>query len=214
MTHRHLANREDKFWKELGNKCLHFTWSDRGKIQLKELGLEVVEDINNAEFVLVHGTDAFGRGDENSPVPSSFEDMTQILQQCNQISRKLPMIVANPDFVTVDGSEMKIMPGSFGKAYEAMGGTVHYMGKPGPFVYTHTLNMMDLTRDQVVAIGDSMEHDIKGANAMGIDSILVCNGIHKEELRNGEREITAEAVSKLSQTYDLQPTFYIDLFRI
>lgn len=62
----------------------------------------------------------------------------------------------------MDGSELKVMPGSFGRVYEEMGGVVQYMGKPGPFIYTHALEIMQVAKHQVVAIGDSMEHDIKG----------------------------------------------------
>jgi ribonucleotide monophosphatase NagD (HAD superfamily) len=35
---------------------------------------------------------------------------------------------------------------------------------------------------QVLAIGDSLEHDIAGAAAFGIDSIFIAGGIHAAEL--------------------------------
>lgn len=101
MTHKYLLNREGKFWEKLGTKCLHFTWSDRGKIQLDDLGLEVVQDPNEAEFVLVHGTDGLGRGDGLEPLSSSFEELKQLLEEFTRRSRMPPMIVANPDFVSL-----------------------------------------------------------------------------------------------------------------
>lgn len=52
------------------------------------------------------------------------------------------------------------------------------------------------------------------ANVMGIDSVLVYGGIHKEELMNEGSGITKDAISELSKTYGVHPTFYIDSFRI
>lgn len=53
--------------------------------------------------------------------------------------------------MTVDGSELKVMPGSFGRVYGEMGGVVQYMGKPGPFIYAHALEVMQLAKHQVPA---------------------------------------------------------------
>jgi hypothetical protein len=36
--------------------------------------------------------------------------------------------------------------------------------------------------EQAIAVGDSMEHDIAGAEGAGCASVLVCGGIHAEEL--------------------------------
>lgn len=62
----------------------------------------------------------------------------------------------------MDGGELKIMPGTLGREYEAMGGDVKYMGKPSSVAYSTSLAMLELDASQVIAIGDSMEHDIKG----------------------------------------------------
>ena len=37
-------------------------------------------------------------------------------------------------------------------------------------------------------MGDSLRTDIAGAEAAGIDSLLVLNGIHQEELAGGDLE--------------------------
>ena len=36
------------------------------------------------------------------------------------------------------------------------------MGKPDPIVYTSAMELIGLVPDQVLAIGDSLEHDISG----------------------------------------------------
>ena len=78
--------------------------------------------MKQADFVLAHGTEALGRGDGLEPVPRSLEDMQELLAAAAK--RQLPLLVANPDFVTVDGDELRVMPGTFGGWYAEMGGDV------------------------------------------------------------------------------------------
>ena len=79
-----------------------------------------------ADFVLAHGTEALGHGDAEEPEPISVEQMKALLARCAaQSERRIPLIVANPDLVTVDGEELRVMPGSLGKHYQQLGGEVH-----------------------------------------------------------------------------------------
>ena len=39
---------------------------------------------------------------------------------------------------------------------------VHLMGKPDPIIYEVALDMLQLPRESIVAIGDSLQHDIQG----------------------------------------------------
>ena len=41
-----------------------------------------------------------------------------------------------------------------------------------------SINQLDISR--ILAVGDSLDHDILGAVNFGIDSILISNGIHKD----------------------------------
>jgi ribonucleotide monophosphatase NagD (HAD superfamily) len=36
--------------------------------------------------------------------------------------------------------------------------------------------------DRVVAVGDSVEHDIRGAHGAGLRSVLIAGGVHIKEL--------------------------------
>lgn len=45
--------------------------------------------------------------------------------------------------------------------------------KPSPSIFQTALNLVDLTADQVLHVGDSLEADIKGANDSGIFSVLI-----------------------------------------
>jgi hypothetical protein len=75
------------------------------------------------------------------------------------------------------------MPGTLARHYAARGGQVVLMGKPAPAIYEVALGMLGLPADQVIAVGDSLEHDIGGAQAAGVDAMFVLGGIHREDVQ-------------------------------
>jgi ribonucleotide monophosphatase NagD (HAD superfamily) len=56
------------------------------------------------------------------------------------------------------------MPGTLAKWYKDMGGgSVHLMGKPSSIIYEEAIGRLGgVERKRVLAVGDSMEHDIAG----------------------------------------------------
>lgn len=78
-----------------------------------------------ADFVLAHGTEVLGRGDVQPPKKASLEEIKALLQQA--AGRGLPLIVANPDVVTVSGASLIPMPGTFARWYREFGGQVQYI---------------------------------------------------------------------------------------
>jgi ribonucleotide monophosphatase NagD (HAD superfamily) len=65
--------------------------------------------------------------------------------------------------------------------FEKMGGKVVYFGKPYPEVYNQSI---DNNNKKVLSIGDNLNTDIKGANLLNYDSLLISNGVHKNEIQN------------------------------
>ncbi|CAB4319265.1 unnamed protein product [Prunus armeniaca] len=51
LTHQNLQRRDDAWFAALGKSCIHMTWSARGAISLEGLGLQVVENVQDAEFI-------------------------------------------------------------------------------------------------------------------------------------------------------------------
>jgi hypothetical protein len=70
--------------------------------------LEVVSNVDDAEFILVHGTEALGLP-SGDPLPKSLVELEQVLVLGSE--KRLPMVVANPDYVTVEARELRVMPG-------------------------------------------------------------------------------------------------------
>ena len=77
---------------------------------------------------------------------------------------------------------------SVAKIFEKLGGEVKYFGKPYPEVYEKAFK--NLQGKKVICIGDNLNTDIKGANMQNFDSLLINNGIHKNEMSNGIKELT------------------------
>ena len=101
VTHRKLETRAGEPWASLGRKCLHITWGSRGAIDISGLGLEVVTDPENANFVLTHGTQGLATPD-GGVTQCDLDALRDVLRRCGELGGR-PMVVANPDLVTVSG---------------------------------------------------------------------------------------------------------------
>ncbi len=62
--------------------------------------------------------------------------------------------------------------------FEKIGGKVIYFGKPYSEVYNQATNN---NKKRVIAIGDNLRTDIKGANNMNYDSLVITKGVHIKE---------------------------------
>lgn len=103
VTHRCLSNRPSPEWRALGTTCLHITWGARGAVDIASLGLRAVTHPAEADFILAHGTEGLGLPD-GGVQPRTAAQLRKLLEECAADGgRKLPMIVVNPDVVTVDG---------------------------------------------------------------------------------------------------------------
>uniref|UniRef100_I1KLU4 Uncharacterized protein n=1 Tax=Glycine max TaxID=3847 RepID=I1KLU4_SOYBN len=163
LTHQYLQRRDDPWFAALGRSCIHFTWNGRGAIPLEGLDLRVVENVEEAEFVLAHGTEALGNADGSS-CSMKLEDMERILELC--AAKGIPMVVANPDYVTVEARDLRVMPGTLAAKYEKLGGEVKWMGKPDEIIYKSAMAMAGTDVSDCIAVGDSFHHDIKDSSSV------------------------------------------------
>jgi HAD superfamily hydrolase (TIGR01459 family) len=128
-----------------------------------------------------------GLKDDESETP---DDYRQLLE--SMLARKLFMVCGNPDVVVERGSTLVYCAGAIADLYAAMGGEVLYAGKPYRPIYEMAVAKAEcaagrkIAPSRVLAVGDSVRTDLKGARAMGLDFLFVTSGIHAEEL--GSRE--------------------------
>jgi ribonucleotide monophosphatase NagD (HAD superfamily) len=96
-----------------------------------------------------------------------------------------------------------------------MGGKVTVFGKPHVEHFEACLRDLALPKDKVAHVGDSLHHDVVGANATGIDSIFVAGGVHREELGTKLGEIPSRAVlENVFRHHGVTPTHVVPLFKM
>jgi HAD superfamily hydrolase (TIGR01459 family) len=102
--------------------------------------------------------------------------------------RGLFMLCGNPDLVVERGDKLVYCAGALADLYGTLGGEVFYAGKPHRPIYDLALERVAGLRGasapppRVLAIGDSVRTDLKGAVNFGVDCLFVTAGIHAEEL--------------------------------
>ena len=138
------------------------------------------EDIKESEYLLCTGL--FDDYDEDLIYYKNLFE--------NHINKK--MICTNPDLIVDRGNKRELCAGSVAIVFEKMGGEVVYFGKPHPEVYNQSI---DNNNKKILAIGDNLNTDIKGANLLNYDSLLVSNGIHRDEIKN-------KGIQKVSKEYE------------
>jgi HAD superfamily hydrolase (TIGR01459 family) len=110
-----------------------------------------------------------------------IEDYEMFLQEGAALN--IPLICVNPDLSVFVEGEAVLCAGTLAQRYEQLGGYVRHHGKPYPEVYASILAALGVpSKERIVAIGDALATDIKGAATFGLDSALVCTGMHEKEL--------------------------------
>ena len=146
------------------------------------------DNINESDYILCTGL---------------FEEFDNNLNYYNDLFKEnieKKMICTNPDLIVDRGNKRELCAGSVAMVFEKMGGSVIYFGKPYPEVYNQSTNNKN---KKVLCIGDNLNTDIKGANLLNYDSLLISNGVHKEEIKkNGLDNVSKsyEAICNFSQT--------------
>ena len=102
------------------------------------------------------------------------------------------MICTNPDLIVDRGNVREFCAGSVAMIFEKMGGNVVYFGKPHPEVYNLSFKN---NNKKILAIGDNLNTDIRGANLLNYDSLLISNGIHRDEIKK-------KGIEEISKEYD------------
>ena len=138
------------------------------------------DDIKNSEYLLCTGL--FEAYDKDLMYYKGLFD--------NHIDKK--MICTNPDLIVDRGNVRELCAGSVAMVFEKMGGSVVYFGKPHQEVYNQSI---DNNNKKVLAIGDNLNTDIRGANLLNYDSLLISNGIHRDEIKK-------KGIQKVSKEYE------------
>lgn len=200
-VHMELARRTDPFYASLGRQLYHMG-PERDANVFAGLDLVAV-DIEHADFILNTGP-----WDFNETVEDYVPKMKAAL------ARNLPMICANPDHVVIRQGQPVVCAGALAARYAEMGGVVSTRGKPDPAIYDNALELLGLERNSVLAVGDALHTDVKGANGAGLRAVFVTQGIHAAELgiRPGE-EAESDTLRRVVTRHGERPMAAIATFR-
>jgi len=177
-----------------------------GAVSSGEVTFEILKtNYSNAKYIyigpekdrcLLDGLNTTGFDNDDSALD---EKLPQI-ESCLKAGLKL--YCANPDLIVVrqDGTKM-LCAGVIGEYYQEQGGQTEFIGKPHKGVYEYALKA--LSANKILAVGDSPETDIKGANNMNIDSVLLLGGILKAETR---------PLAEVLKEKQAEPTYIIENF--
>ena len=175
-----LAVNSNKF----GKKFYHL-----GPVRDNSIFLKVQENkttLENCDFILCTGL--FDKQEDN------LEYYKNLLK--DYTNKKL--LCTNPDLVVHRGNIEELCAGSIAKTFESIGGEVIYYGKP----YKEVYEMCFKQGEKVLAIGDNLRTDIKGANNLNIDSLFIYSGIHRNEFK------TNKELLELLKRYDVQTNYF------
>ena len=148
-------------------------------------GLAAVEDDARApDGGLIVCTGLYDDVDET---PEDYHDRFRSL-----ISRGFSMVCANPDVVVERGNTLIWCAGALARDYAALGGKVQILGKPYKPIYDRAIGELERLsgqaqdRAKVLAIGDGLPTDIKGACGQGLDVLFITAGIHAADFGAAE----------------------------
>jgi HAD superfamily hydrolase (TIGR01459 family) len=169
-----------------------------------------VEHVEEFEAAAVVCTGLF---DDRTETP---EDYAAALRRFR--SRDLPFICANPDIVVERGDSFVWCAGALARDYAQLGGRTLIAGKPHRPIYEAALaaasSMLgrQVGAGDVLAIGDGILTDVKGAEDNGIDILYVSGGIHAREYDQDGRP-HPELLAAFLQSHGRRPVAVIPTLR-
>jgi HAD superfamily hydrolase (TIGR01459 family) len=196
---RGLAERVAPPYDRLGRRC--FLVSRGGDRSIVEgLDLEIVPEIGPASFILLAGLD------DDPADPAIWRPIFTAAA-----GHGVPLLCANPDLTMFAAGGLVPGAGAMAALYEALGGTVHYIGKPHRLVFDECLVRLGRPPgDRVLVVGDSLHHDIVGGSRAGLLTALVTGGVHAPDLAGATTPTAlAEAVDRLAEDAGARPNWIL-----
>jgi HAD superfamily hydrolase (TIGR01459 family) len=144
-----------------------------------------------------------------------FDDTTETAEDyrgllTKLLSHEMPIICANPDIKVERGNEVIYAAGAIAALYEEMGGEIAYAGKPYRPIYDlamakiNELAGRDIPPAQLLAIGDGIDTDIKGAIEAHIDTLFIPSGVHVKG-HSHDTPLSGRDVVKIFRHKDFRP---------
>jgi len=159
-----------------------------------------LSSLDSASYVVCTGL-----FDDRAETPADYDGTLE-----RMLVRRLDMISANPDMVVHVGDHEVYCSGAIAARYEEMGGHAIQAGKPFAPIYEQARRLAEahahkpIIPERILAIGDGLLTDVKGAQAQGLDCVFITSGVHRNELHaNGATD--AVALDRLLEAAKVRP---------
>lgn len=125
-------------------------------------------------------------------------------------AKGLPVYCSNPDFQSPrPGGGLVTSPGVLAFNYAQQGGTTALYGKPHEPIFRALESALGTSR--LLMVGDSLDHDIKGAAGVGWDSLLIMGGLYAKEFAAGDAQaVLADLIAAKAAPH---PTYMIETLK-
>ncbi len=206
MAWQGMHDQDDGFFKNLGkNVYVISRGGDRSIVD--GLDLNVVEDVKDADFLVISGAD--------SP-QKTIEDYEPILKAA--VRKQITALCANPDSRGVMGRDYIMGPGTLARRYMDFGGVVHYIGKPHMPIFKHCIKILqeqEIYPGHTIMIGDSMAHDIVGGHMANLDTCLVKSGLHAPAFQKctDPGDVDKSLIILTNQYNNVRPTYLLNTLK-
>lgn len=197
-----LSDPASGFFHPAGNKYIYIGL-ERDRQTLA--GLSFIETDNPAEASFVLLAHSYY---DHQPM----SELEPLLKKC--LAAKLPALCINPDpeVVRLTG-ERVACAGVIAEHYKAQGGEVVYFGKPHHYVYEHVFKVLaGVDKSRMLAVGDTLATDIKGAVLQGIANVLVTGGVLKAVVGSPDAPGYAEKCEQQFAEAGVAPDFILSAF--
>ena len=165
-----------------GPRKIFHIGADRDLTLYDGLDVDLVEEFEAAGVVCT------GLFDDEVEKPEDYTDLLRRLR-----ARNLPFICANPDIMVERGERIIWCAGALARDYAQLGGRTLIAGKPYAPIYDLAMKEVaevlgrQVERSRVLAIGDGVMTDVKGAADNGFDVLYVSGGIHARDYGDASR---------------------------
>ena len=112
--------------------------------------------------------------DDTTETPDDYRPLFERL-----VGRDLVLVCANPDIVVERGGQLFYCAGALARLYAQMGGEAMLVGKPHAPIYDAAKRgLAEIGGERILAVGDGLPTDIRGAVENRIPVLFVTGGIH------------------------------------
>ena len=124
----------------------------------------------------------------------------------------LDFLCVGNDVATYKNGEICLGSGAVAEQYALLGGRVITLGKPNELVLQYAKECFSANLSNILFVGDSFSTDMKSANILNADMVLISKGIHVNFL--GEGYIPdIEKTRNMAQDYEIYPDYVMSGLR-